>query len=88
MPMLVLSGEKTGGTFLIEQAKLVAFDVRGQVVKGAGHWLIEEAPGSSDQRLCRVIFTNRTPSMIGRVAGLINDADATVSIWRGRFFMR
>jgi len=44
MPMLVLSGEKAGGTFLIEQAKLVASDVRGQVVVGAGHWLMEEAP--------------------------------------------
>ena len=44
MPMLVLSGEKAGGTFLIEQAKLVASNVRGQVVAGAGHWLIEEAP--------------------------------------------
>ena len=44
MPMLVLSGEKAGGTFLIEQAKLVASDVRGQVVPGAGHWLMEEAP--------------------------------------------
>ena len=41
---LVLSGEKAGGTFLIEQAKLVASDVRGQVVAGAGHWLMEEAP--------------------------------------------
>ena len=36
MPMLVLSGEKAGGTFLIEQAKLVATDVRGQVVTGSG----------------------------------------------------
>ena len=44
MPMLVLSGEKAGGTFLIEQAKLVASNVRGQVVVGAGHWLMEEAP--------------------------------------------
>jgi pimeloyl-ACP methyl ester carboxylesterase len=44
MPMLVLSGEKAGGTFLIEQAKLVASNVRGQLVAGAGHWLIEEAP--------------------------------------------
>jgi len=44
MPMLVLSGEKAGGTFLIEQAKLVASDVSGQVVMGAGHWLMEEAP--------------------------------------------
>ena len=44
MPMLVLSGEKAGGTLLIEQAKLVASNVRGQIVAGAGHWLIEEAP--------------------------------------------
>jgi len=44
MPMLVVSGEKAGGTFLIEQAKLVASNVRGQIVAGAGHWLIEEAP--------------------------------------------
>jgi pimeloyl-ACP methyl ester carboxylesterase len=44
MPMLVLSGEKAGGTFLIEQAKLVARDVRGVIVTGSGHWLIDEAP--------------------------------------------
>ena len=44
MPMQVLSGEKAGGTFLIEQAKLVASDVTGRVVPGVGHWLMEEAP--------------------------------------------
>jgi pimeloyl-ACP methyl ester carboxylesterase len=44
MPMLVLSGEKAGGVFLIEQAKLVANDVRGVIIKGSGHWLIDEAP--------------------------------------------
>lgn len=44
MPVLVLTGEKASGNFLIEQAKLVASDVRGQVVAGAGHWLMEEAP--------------------------------------------
>lgn len=44
MPMLVLSGEKAGGTFLIEQGKMVATDVQGVIVKGAGHWLMEEAP--------------------------------------------
>lgn len=44
MPMLVLSGEKAGGTFLIEQGRLVANDVKGVVVKGSGHWLMEEAP--------------------------------------------
>ena len=44
MPVLVLTGEKASGTFLIEQAKQVASDVRGQVVPGSGHWLMEEAP--------------------------------------------
>jgi pimeloyl-ACP methyl ester carboxylesterase len=44
MPMLVLTGEKASGTFLIEQAKLVASDVKGVVVPGSGHWLIDEAP--------------------------------------------
>lgn len=44
MPMLVLTGEKASGTFLIDQARLVATDVRGQVVMGSGHWLIDEAP--------------------------------------------
>ncbi|SFU70552.1 Pimeloyl-ACP methyl ester carboxylesterase [Polaromonas sp. YR568] len=44
MPMLVLSGEKAGGTFLIDQGRLVAKDVKGVVVKGSGHWLMEEAP--------------------------------------------
>ena len=43
MPLLVLTGEKASGDFLIEQARLVASDVRGQVVRGAGHWLMEEA---------------------------------------------
>ncbi len=44
MPVLVLAGEKAGGTFLIEQAKLAANNVQGQVVVGSGHWLMEEAP--------------------------------------------
>ena len=43
MPVLVLTGEKASGNFLIEQAKLVASDVRGQVIMGSGHWLMEEA---------------------------------------------
>ena len=44
MPVLVLTGEKASGNFLIEQAKLVATNVRGEVVKSSGHWLIDEAP--------------------------------------------
>ena len=44
MPMLVLTGEKASGNFLIEQAQLVDADVNGVVIKGSGHWLMEEAP--------------------------------------------
>ena len=44
MPMLILSGEKAGGEFLIQQGRLVADNVEGVIVKGSGHWLIEEAP--------------------------------------------
>lgn len=44
MPMLVLTGEKASGEFLIQQARLVATDVQGVVVKGSGHWLMDEAP--------------------------------------------
>jgi pimeloyl-ACP methyl ester carboxylesterase len=44
MPMLVLTGEKASGQFLIDQGKLVADNVEGIIVKGSGHWLIDEAP--------------------------------------------
>jgi pimeloyl-ACP methyl ester carboxylesterase len=44
MPMLVLTGEKASGDFLIQQGRLVADHVEGVVVKGSGHWLMEEAP--------------------------------------------
>jgi len=57
MPMLVLSGEKAGGPFLIEQGKMVATDVEGVLVKGAGHWLMEEAPDEVIPKL--VGFLNR-----------------------------
>src|SRR5213083_55963 len=46
MPLLVLTGEKASGDFLIEQTKVVASDVRGKVIKGSGHWLMEEAPAA------------------------------------------
>jgi pimeloyl-ACP methyl ester carboxylesterase len=45
MPLLVLSGEKAGGPFLIEQGRMVATNVEGVLIKGSGHWLMEEAPG-------------------------------------------
>lgn len=37
-------GERSGANFLIEQVRLVADDVDGTVIPGAGHWLLGEAP--------------------------------------------
>src|SRR6266404_6200238 len=45
MPMLVLTGEKASGEFLIAQGRLVGENVEGVIIKGSGHWLIDEAPG-------------------------------------------
>jgi len=58
MPMLVLAGEKASGNFLIEQGRLVDTNVQGVVVKGSGHWLMEEAPQQVIPRL--VAFINKT----------------------------
>src|SRR5712692_2170587 len=44
MPVLVLTGEKASGEFLIQQARLVATNVEGVVITGSGHWLMDEAP--------------------------------------------
>jgi pimeloyl-ACP methyl ester carboxylesterase len=44
MPVLVLTGEKASGSGLIDQTRLVASNVKGVIVKGSGHWLMEEAP--------------------------------------------
>ncbi len=57
MPMLVLTGEKASGEFLIEQGRLVADNVEGVVIKGSGHWLMEEAPDQVIPTL--VTFINR-----------------------------
>ena len=57
MPMLVLSGEKAGGQFLIDQGKLVDTNVEGVIVSGSGHWLMEEAPAQVIPKL--VEFLNR-----------------------------
>ncbi|MFG1429118.1 alpha/beta fold hydrolase [Roseixanthobacter glucoisosaccharinicivorans] len=51
MPMLVLTGEKASGEFLIAQGRLVAENVEGVVVEGSGHWLMDEAPEKVIPRL-------------------------------------
>ena len=57
MPMLVLTGEKASGEFLIAQGRLVADNVEGAVIAGSGHWLMEEAPEQVIPKL--VEFLNR-----------------------------
>lgn len=51
MPMLVLTGEKASGEFLITQGRLVAENVEGVVIKGSGHWLVDEAPEQTIPKL-------------------------------------
>ena len=51
MPMFVLGGEKSGGDFLISQARMVANNVDGVIIAGSGHWLIDEAPSQVIPRL-------------------------------------
>lgn len=58
MPVLVLTGAKASGNFLIAQTRLVATNVQGIVIKGSGHWLMEEAPGQTIPAL--VDFLDRT----------------------------
>ncbi len=60
MPFLVLTGEKASGTFLIEQTKLVANNVTGVVIKGSGHWLMDEA---RDQVIPQIVQFLNTPPL-------------------------
>jgi len=43
MPVLAIGGEKANGALLGKQMKLVASDASVVVLKGTGHWVVEEA---------------------------------------------
>jgi pimeloyl-ACP methyl ester carboxylesterase len=60
MPMLVLTGQKASGEFLIQQGRLVAENVEGVVIRNTGHWLIDEAPDQVIPQL--VSFLNQSLS--------------------------
>lgn len=62
MPVLVLAGEKASGNFLIDQARLVATHVQGVIVKGSGHWLMEEAPGQTIPAIVQFIDAPSQPA--------------------------
>jgi pimeloyl-ACP methyl ester carboxylesterase len=55
LPMLVLTGEKASGEFLIEQGGLVAKNVEGVVVRKSGPWLMKEAPDQVIPKLVKFL---------------------------------
>ena len=62
MPMLVLAGEKASGEFLITQARLVASNVQGIIIRGSGHWLMSEAPEQTLSALVEFINAQDGPA--------------------------
>jgi pimeloyl-ACP methyl ester carboxylesterase len=44
MPVLSIGGDQSLGQALAAQMKLVATDVRVEIVKNSGHWILEEQP--------------------------------------------
>jgi pimeloyl-ACP methyl ester carboxylesterase len=55
MPVLVIGGDRSGGTALGEQVKLVANHVTVVVLKDTGHWLIDERPRETAAALLRFL---------------------------------
>jgi len=51
MPVLSIGGEKANGKLLADQIKLVASNVTEVVLKDTGHWLMEEQPQATMDRL-------------------------------------
>jgi pimeloyl-ACP methyl ester carboxylesterase len=51
MPVLAIGGEKSLGSFLGQQMKLVATDVTVIVLKDTGHWVLEERPKETTDAL-------------------------------------
>jgi pimeloyl-ACP methyl ester carboxylesterase len=44
MPVLAMGGAESGGENAAKAMQLVADDVQGVVLAGAGHWVAEQAP--------------------------------------------
>ncbi|MGA9967594.1 MAG: alpha/beta hydrolase, partial [Terriglobales bacterium] len=64
MPMLVLTGEKASGDFLIQQGRLVATNVEGVIVRNSGHWLMEEAPNQVIPKLVEFLIAEPQSSTL------------------------
>lgn len=42
MPLLAMGGEFSAASYLADHCKLVAENVKGSIIKGAGHWVVQE----------------------------------------------
>lgn len=74
MPVLAIGGELSYGEHVAEVMELIAGDVQGVVITGAGHWVAEEAP---DQMLA-ALTAFLEPYRRGQGAGLDEPAVAVV----------
>ena len=55
MPVLSIGGEKSLGTQLAEQMKLVADNVTVVVLKDSGHWILEERPKETTDAIVKFL---------------------------------
>jgi pimeloyl-ACP methyl ester carboxylesterase len=55
MPVLAIGGEKANGELLGRQMKIVASDATTVVVKGSGHWVLEERPKETTDALLKFL---------------------------------
>src|SRR5436190_5240400 len=55
MPVLAIGGDKSLGTQLADQLKLVATDVTVVVLKYTGHWIMEEQPKETTDALVKFL---------------------------------
>jgi len=55
MPVLAIGGDKSLGTQLADQMKLVATDVTVVVLKDTGHWIMEEQPKETTDALVKFL---------------------------------
>ena len=55
MPVFSVGGEKSLGDALGQQVKLMATDVTVVVIKGAGHWILEEKPKETTDALVKFL---------------------------------
>ena len=55
MPVLSIAGDKASGEILGKQLKLVATDVTVVLLKGTGHWVMEERPKETMDALLKFL---------------------------------